>query len=402
MQEYSVEIARADFSTVPNSSEAEVAFDKFSYIITSAVTSCTKHITTKRYGAPRCPWVSPSLLKSLRKKDNLYKKTKRKPFNMRLLHRYKLLSDQLNHALKNAKKVFFERKLIECSNDAKIKWKLINQFLNAKTSAQSITTIMKDDSALQDPVTISNAFCEFFSPTETVAHVEAPALIREPQSFFLRACTPYEVQDVITNLNNTGPGLDNIHSSHIKSVKHIISVPLCHIINQIFETGVFPRPLKRAKVVPIFKKGDPSQMQNYRPISILPFLSKVVEKLLEMQIHNYYAKFNILSPLQFGFRRGQSTESALLYFSDWIRAQLDSGMIAAAVFVDYTKAFDNINHCILFSKLESYGITGPALTLIKSYLSDRYQCVCIEGILSSHKLINKEVPQGSILGALLF
>lgn len=143
-------------------------------------------------------------------------------------------------------------------------------------------------------------------------------------------------------------------------------------------------------------------MQNYRPISILPFLSKVVEKLLEIQIHSYYAKFNILSPFQFGFRRGHSTESALLYFSDWIKTQLDSGMIAGAVFIDYTKAFDNINHCILFSKLESYGITGPALTLIKSYLSDRYQSVCIEGILSSPRLINKGVPQGSILGPLLF
>lgn len=107
MQAYTDEIARADFTAILSSSDAELAFDKFVHIITSAVRACTKNLTTKRYQAPRCPWISPSLLESLRKKDNLYKKTKRQSFNTRLLHRYKLLSEHLNKALKNAKKMFF-------------------------------------------------------------------------------------------------------------------------------------------------------------------------------------------------------------------------------------------------------------------------------------------------------
>lgn len=143
-------------------------------------------------------------------------------------------------------------------------------------------------------------------------------------------------------------------------------------------------------------------MGNYRPITILPFLSKLIEKLLADRLTKYLEKFNLLTPRQFGFRPNFSTELALIEFSDQIKNFIDNGCWAAAIFIDFTKAFDTINHTVLFSKLESFGICGLALTLLKSYLHDRTQVVQFSDAISQPTTINQGVPQGSILGPLLF
>lgn len=143
-------------------------------------------------------------------------------------------------------------------------------------------------------------------------------------------------------------------------------------------------------------------MNNYRPICILPFLSKVIEKLICTRLTNYLNKFNILSPCQFGFRSGYSSDLALISLTDQLKKAIDNGYYAGGVFIDLTKAFDSINHHILFNKLEAFGITGPTLLLLRSYLCNRTQKVVISNAYSSTKLTNIGVPQGSILGPLLF
>lgn len=155
-------------------------------------------------------------------------------------------------------------------------------------------------------------------------------------------------------------------------------------------------------MVPVFKKGDPSLMANYRPITILPLFSKLIEKLIVIRLMNYLNKFNILTPHQFGFRSNYSTEHALIEFTDTIKKFIDNGSWGGAVFIDFTKAFDTINHIILFAKLQSFGIRGPALTLLRSYLSNRTQVVKISDAFSCAINIIQGVPQGSILGPLLF
>lgn len=228
------------------------------------------------------------------------------------------------------------------------------------------------------------------------------SLPRLPQSFFLFPTTSHEVYDVIRSLKTTSPGLDGIHPTHIKMIAHAISDILATIINLTFKTGIFPVELKRGKIVPVFKKGDCAIISNYRPICILPFLSKVFEKLLDIRIANYINKFNILTPSQFGFRAAYFTELALLSLTDKLKKAIDVGYYAGSVFVDFTKAFDTINHNILFMKLEAIGATGPALLLIKNYLLNRSQVVSVSGINSSPKITNIGVPQGSIVGPLLF
>lgn len=211
-----------------------------------------------------------------------------------------------------------------------------------------------------------------------------------------------EVYSAILNLKNTSSGRDNISAYHLKLVASSVSEPLCNVINLVFKSGIFPESLKKAKLIPVFKKGNKSQVSNYRPISILSSISKLIEKLFLTRLHKYLAKYNLLNPFQFGFRPGSSTSLALIALTDFIRSSIDKGKFIGSVFLDFTKAFDTINHTILFAKLESLGITGPALTLIKSYLHNREQSVYVGGVFSESKLFNQGVPQGSILGPLLF
>lgn len=143
-------------------------------------------------------------------------------------------------------------------------------------------------------------------------------------------------------------------------------------------------------------------LSNYRPITVLPFFSKLIEKLIVNRLISYLNKFDLLTSKQFGFRANYSTELALITFTDAIKTFIDKGFWAGALFIDFTKAFDTINHTILFCKLESLGICGPVLNLLRSYLSNRNQVVQIKDSLSQPATINRGVPQGSLLGPLLF
>lgn len=203
-------------------------------------------------------------------------------------------------------------------------------------------------------------------------------------------------------MKSSGAGLDRILPAKMKAVADDISHVLAHIINTIFKSGVFPSELKRGKIVPVFKKGDRNVLSNYRPITILPFFSKLIEKLIVARLMKYLTKFKLLTQRQFGFRPNYSTELALIELTDFIKQGLDNQLFVGAVFIDLTKAFDTINHNILFLKLESLGICGPALLLIQNYLSNRNQFVKFGHAMSNPTVVNQGVPQGSILGPLLF
>ena len=183
-------------------------------------------------------------------------------------------------------------------------------------------------------------------------------------------------EDIIANIINKLPnknscGYDNFSTKIIKALKDSLIKPLTLIINQIFNTGVFPSQLKIAKVIPIFKKDDNKIFNNYRPISLLPVLSKVVEKVICSQINNFFITNNLFYDSQYGFRPGHSTEYAAIEITDRIIAAMDKNNIPLNVYLDLSKAFDTLDHAILLEKLSHYGIRGNPLKLISSYLENR-------------------------------
>ena len=177
---------------------------------------------------------------------------------------------------------------------------------------------------------------------------------------------------------------------------------LSQIINISIKTGNYPDQLKIAKVIPIYKKGSSSDPSNYRPISILSNINKIFEKILHKRLFSYLNKFNILYKYQFGFRKGHSTTQALIELTDNIKRGIDDKQYTCGIFIDLCKAFDTVDHDILLSKMHHYGIRGVVQKLFKSYLTNRMQYVSINNNKSKLQNLNCGVPQGSVLGPLLF
>ena len=174
------------------------------------------------------------------------------------------------------------------------------------------------------------------------------------------------------------------------------------IFNKAITSGQYPDALKIAKVIPLFKKGDNTLITNYRPISLLSLLNKIFEKLLYHRLYKFLHKHNVLYKYQFGFRKGYSTTMALIEILNNIKIAIDNNKFVCGIFLDLTKAFDTVDHQILLDKLHHYGVRGQTNNLFKSYLSNRKQFVKIGNSEFSHQPINCGVPQGSVLGPLLF
>ena len=222
-------------------------------------------------------------------------------------------------------------------------------------------------------------------------------------TLFMHPITYDETRKYITQLSpSKGPGPDGLKANVIKDLIDIITEPLTHIINMSFEQGVFPEPLKIARVVPIFKKGSPFEVNNYRPISVLSCISKIFEKAIHTRLHNYFTTNNVLYKRQYGFRKHMSTNTALLDVCNNLSKSLDNSEISFGVFIDISKAFDTVQHSILLDKLQNYGIRGTPYLLLESYLQNRKQYVSLQNTNSDPLSISQGVPQGSILGPLLF
>ena len=202
--------------------------------------------------------------------------------------------------------------------------------------------------------------------------------------------------------NKKSPGYDDINNFILKGVTSAIVDPLVHVLNLSLLNGQVPNNMKIAKGIPLFKKGDKLDVSNYRPISLLSSLSKILEKVVDIRTVKFLKAHNIFSNFQFGFREKHNTEHALLNFADKVTHALDECSHMVGIFLDFSKAFDTINHDILLHKLAHYGVRGNALEWFRSYLSNRRQYVFLNNHMSNMQNINCGVPQGSLLGPLLF
>ena len=296
-------------------------------------------------------------------------------------------------------------------NNSRKTWDIIKEVVGNKKGKSEINEIIIDHNKCHDKQRIADAFNDYFInigpnlasniPPSRGHHLD---YMGTPitNSLYLTPITPTEIMNCLMKLKRSAPGIDELNPTIIKQIAGFIANPLSHTFNMCLEQAIVPDELKIARVNPIPKSGDLLQPQNYRPISILPAISKIFERLAYTGIHSFLQQNNILNENQFGFRKGYSTEMALASFVEKITSALDKGQQTIGVFLDLKKAFDTVNFHILFDKLNHIGIRGKSLELLQSYLGNRKQAVTISSFKSLFKEILCGVPQGSILGPLLF
>ena len=294
------------------------------------------------------------------------------------------------------------------------KRKTINGIINKSNHSHSIPDFFIDNNEIiTDKQFIANRFNSFFTKIgpEIALNIEdnssnkfSDFLIDKPDCTFnfqeVNENTVVKIIDKFPCKTSSGP--DSISMKLVKHMKNLIALPISVIVNQMLLTGIFPDCLKLAKVKPIFKKDDKNSFTNYRPISLLPSISKIFEKVIYDQLYAYFQNNNLFSPNQYGFRSNHSTELTCLEIVDRIIQHLDDKKTPINIYLDLSKAFDTINHPILINKLNFYEINGKALDVFKSYLRNRAQFVEFDNCKSDILDISTGVPQGSVLGPHLY
>ena len=370
-------------------------------------------LSRKRSRLYKKPWITKGIQISILHRDKLYKKYLQNK-NEQNFTIYKTYRNKLTHLKDLSRQNYYKHLLIASEGKSSKIWTVINQLLSKnKRSTSSIVPPLKIDGKLiTDSKDISNAFAHHFSNvginmSEKIAttnqHYNETLLKNLPNSIVFEDTTPEEILTEIRSLNNRkSSGNDNIPVNILKLNGVILSPILSQIFNECMKIGIFPNILKTARITPIHKNGDRSNPLNYRPISILTHLSKIFEKIINRRLVNFFEKYNILDKRQYGFRQNFSTCLAISDLCEQLLMSFDKGLTTCCVFLDLAKAFDTVNHNILIAKLSHYGIRGTPLQLIRSYLTNRMQYVNLSGYNSDSFVVKCGVPQGSVLGPLLF
>ena len=325
---------------------------------------------------------------------------------------YRTEKKAYDKSIKAAMKEHFSKKLENAENKIKCAWKLINNKRNNKKSSNSCEELVMNGDVIKDPSTICEVFNNFFVNVSTSAGgSKVPSVLEQMEEYSSRLCiTEFHKEDIekaISDIKNkSATGDDEISISLICKYSHHFLPHLVFLFNTCLHEGCFPSVLKIAKVRPLFKKGDPREVNNYRPIALTSSFSKIFEKALASQITNFLEDNNLLHPHQYGYRRSISTADAIAYSLETIVQGLEDKHSTVGVFLDLSKAFDKVEYEILLAILQKLGLHQSLINLVRSFLTNRKQFVVINyndlEFRSSMATPSCSVPQGSILGPLLF
>ena len=323
---------------------------------------------------------------------------KRKDKN--LMDKYRKLRNKVTAEVKKLKKKYYADKLENTEQNPVQAWKTLKSMLPNNTTTNEMQT--------GDEEQMSNTFNNFFANIGKELSTAVPVL--HDDNMFTPSVTScerkFEIQkvsesDILTEIkrlkNKNSMGLDGISAKILKLSAEEITPSLTYLVNRSILENKVPTQWKRAKIVPLHKKGDKELPDNYRPISLLPVVSKVLERVVHRQLSDYLKSNNLLASEQSGFRPQHSTTTSLIKVTDdWLSA-MDKRLLTGAVFVDLRKAFDTVDHILLLDKLAGFGFTAGSIQWFTDYLENRQIVTQINGTLSQTKSISVGVPQGSIL-----
>ncbi len=412
---FSRKLHAMNWDAIFHESDANSAYNYFINTFQRIYDECFPLVSRhpSKYMDKRNAWLTTALLVSIKRKDKLYKKylTTKTDHHKNKYCKYR---NVLNKLLRYAKKSYYTELINHSKSDPKKTWNIINGLINKKNKggsppSQIYTTA---NNCAKTPAHIAESFNDFFvdigpslaskiKPSSKSFSEYLGAMHHE--SLFFTPVTHHEIEKMVKSFKlKNSSGIDHINQRVIMTVIDLISKPLAHIFNCSISTGFVPSQLKIAQVVPIHKSGPTDVISNYRPISLLPCFSKILEKIVYTRLLDFLDRHNIISPNQFGFRKNCSPELAISFILNKLIDKIEQGEYVAGIFLDLSKAFDTIDHHILIQKLHHYGIRGIVLEWFQSYLSNRKQTVKFKNVSSSFKDVKCGVPQGSILGPLLF
>lgn len=401
------ELLQTDWSDIWHANTAETAYEGF---LNKFIIAYDKHFPYKTLKHPRKgrkPWITKTCLKEIHIKNKLYAVFISNK-NDDTLREFKVQRNKVNTLLRYERRRYlhnlFDKKVMKNTDLA---WKRLNVLLGRKGTEKTDIDGITIDGITITGADLTTSFNDYFtSLCDTSNHNQDYKLFLGPQtreSAFLAPTSEEEVVNVFRSLNNTNCNdVDGLQIKPVKEVIDVISPLLTFVFNLVFADGSFPKRMQEAKVTVIHKGGDKNILSNYRPISILPVFSKGLEKLIHARMTSFISKHHIITSAQFGYMKGLSTEHALLLQKEEILDSFEHEQCSLGVFVDYSKAFDRINHITLSKKLNHYGFRGVFHKLLESYLLHRKQQVRINNHVSHFSNITAGVPQGSILGPLLF
>ncbi len=377
----------------------EVLFDKFLGIVNHIQDNLipTSKIKIKNPNNPI--WYNSEVIRLQKELKFAFKFRNKSPSHKR---RFDLALQKVSEAKQGAEIKFFENLNLNI-NPAK-SWKTVNKFLNKSTSIPGIKD--NDGNITFDPFTKATLINSHFSKVFSSGSLQAAELESNHVSSLLSlggfSFSVVQIASSIQSFKSTAPGPDGISIKTLKLLPNHFASYLYLIFNSSLSTSKIPDAWKKANITPVPKPGDKSEPDNYRPISITCCCCKILESLIASYIHKYLDIENILSPAQHGFRPGYSCETQLNGFWADVVNSINSGIQVDAILLDFAKAFDKVSHSRLLTKMHAIGIENQLVNWTKAFLTDRTQRVSVDGVLSGEVCITSGVPQGSVLGPLLF
>lgn len=409
-------LQKEDWLEVFESDEVQDSYDIFNSKLKNHITKSTKQFKYKIFKNKKVrPWITNGIINSIKYRDKL----KRKLLKANTLENktsYNQYRNLLNKIIKKVKNDYYKTKLKESQRNFKKIWKTINEVTNIGEESKNklcVNLVSEDGVLLENDREKVEAFNNFFvnigKRMQTSKSANLP--LKDPfpddivvyDSIFLNPITYNEVIKHISTLkNDSSPGPDGVSVAFIKTYHSYILKPLCYIFNLCLEKGKIPQSWKDSVVTPIFKSGSKKELTNYRPISVINNFAKLYEKCLKQRLVGFLQKHKVISKQQYGFQEQLDTSDAATKLIQNVVYSMNDNKKCLAVFLDLAKAFDTVDHRLLMRRLERNGIRGSAFKVFSDYLTNRRQKVKLNNTESDYQVINTGIPQGTVLGPILF